>query len=250
MRRILSATLCGLMALTATAQSRFTDDLHLFTRIGYNIGGTAPVGLPATIRKLNDYKLQPNLLLGIDARKPLGGSWSIIVGLHSEDKDMREDARVKNYHMEIVLGGQSLEGMFTGDVETVVRQWMITMPVLAGFNVTPKLTIKAGPYISYVFSHSFTGNAHNGYLRVGDPTGAKVELGNDEGTRGTYDFSGDMRRFLWGADVGIDWQYGRKWGLYADLAWGLNGVHHSNFHTIEQTLYPIFGSVGIIYKLK
>lgn len=250
MRKLLFALVGCLMGLTATAQERFTDDVRLNARVGYNLGGTAPVGLPATIRKLNHYTLQPNLLLGVDARKPLGGRWSAILGLHCEYKDMKEDAQVKSYHMEIVRGGQSLEGLFTGSVETKVREWMITMPLLAAFDISQHVTLKAGPYVSYVLSRGFTGSAHDGYLRVGDPTGAKVELGNDVSTRGIYDFSEHMRRMQYGVDVGIDWQYGRRWGVYADLAWGLTGIHHSDFHTIEQTLYPIFGSFGFIYKLR
>lgn len=43
-------------------------------RVAYNIGGTAPIGLPATIRTLHSYTLQPNFSLGIDAYHPLTGN--------------------------------------------------------------------------------------------------------------------------------------------------------------------------------
>ena len=59
-----------------------------------------------------------------------------------------------------------------------------------------------------------------------------------------------MRKIQVGFDAGADWQIYRRWGAYADIAWGITGIHHSSFKTIEQTLYPIFGTVGIIYKLK
>jgi hypothetical protein len=58
-----------------------------------------------------------------------------------------------------------------------------------------------------------------------------------------------MRHFQFGIDAGIDWQIYKRWGAYADLQWGVSGVHKSSFKTIEQTLYPIFGTVGIIFKL-
>ena len=83
----------------ASAQS-WIDDVTVNARVGYNIGGTAPVGLPASIRKLNSYTLQPNIVLGADAKKPLTDRLGIFVGLRLETKDMAEDARVKNYHVE------------------------------------------------------------------------------------------------------------------------------------------------------
>lgn len=90
----------------------------------------------------------------------------------------------------------------------------------------------------------------DGYLRVDNPTGPKVELGNTPGTRGTYDFTDDMRHMQYGLMAGADINIGKKWGSYADISWGLTGIHHSGFNTIEQTLYPIYGTIGITYKLK
>ena len=53
-----------------------------------------------------------------------------------------------------------------------------------------------------------------------------------------------------GVDFGIDWRLNNRWGICADLSWGLNGVFKKDFETIEQTMYPIYGSVGITYQLK
>ena len=39
-------------------------------------------------------------------------------------------------------------------------------------------------------------------------------------------------------------------GVYADLSWGLSGVHHKDFKVMDDKLYPIFGSVGVTYRLK
>ncbi len=55
--------------------------------------------------------------------------------------------------------------------------------------MSEKLRLKLGPYFSYVTSHKFEGSAYDGYLRQGDPTGPKVELGHEDGERGEYDFS-------------------------------------------------------------
>ena len=66
------------IAMTLLAQGKamagnFVDNLQLKARVGYNIGGTAPLGLPATIRSLDSYKLTPSLMVGFDAMSPIGG---------------------------------------------------------------------------------------------------------------------------------------------------------------------------------
>lgn len=226
-------------------------------RVAYNIGGTAPIGLPATIRTLHSYTLQPNFSLGIDAYHPLTGKWGFVGGLHFENKGMKIDAGVKNYYMRIVRGGEELKGIFTGNVVTKVDMSLITVPLQATYDICDNLRFKLGPYVSYVTSKKFEGWAYDGYLRrqeeghpKGDPTGQKVKLGHDEGERGDYDFSDDMRNWHVGVDFGIDWRLNNRWGICADLSWGLNGIFKKDFETIEQTMYPIYGSVGITYQLK
>ena len=213
------------------------------------IGGTAPVGLPRTIRHMNSYTLMPNFQFGIDAERRISPLMGVMLGLRLENKGMRVDARVKNYHMAIEQGTQHLEGQFTGDVKTKVNEWMFTVPVMAAFHVGDDVRLKAGMYASYVLSRQFEGYAHGGYLRVGGPTGAKINIGEEPGQRGDYDFSNHMRRLQVGLTVGCDWTFCEKWGGYLDLNWGLNGIHHSSFKTIEQTLYPIFATVGATYNL-
>lgn len=235
-------------ATTAFAIS-IPDSLNYTARIGYNIGGTAPIGMPATIRKMNSYKIKTNVSFGIDVQKDLWGKWGMLSGLHIENKGMEIDATVKNYHMEMVKGGERLEGMYTGRLVTKCDEWMLTLPVMVTYRAG-KVLLKAGPYISYLGTRIFEGHVYDGYLREGDPTGPKIEMGNDEETRATYDFSDNMRHWQYGIDIGADMPIYGRWGLYADITWGLNGIHKSSFKTIEQTLYPIFGTFGVTYRLK
>ena len=153
------------------------DNLRFQARIGYNLGGTAPVGLPAEIRSLEKFKAKSNLLVGLDAYKPLADKWGIMAGFHYENKGMETDARVKNYHMEMRYTDRTIEGMFTGNVVTKVEEWMITIPLQATYDISPNVRLKAGPYLSYVVLNDFSGYAYDGYLREGDPTGQKIELG-------------------------------------------------------------------------
>ena len=234
-------------AITASAES-ILDGWEYTVRLGYNIGGTMPIGMPATIRSLNKYKLEANFALGIDVHKPLTSQWGVLSGLHLENKGMDVDATVKNYHMEMTQGGESIEGYYTGNLVTECDEWALTLPLFATFKVCDKIMLKCGPYLSYLATKSFKGYVYDGYLRKTDPTGEKTNMTNDKSV--TFDFSDNMRRWQVGIDVGVDWQIGQRWGASADLQWGLNGIHKSSFTTIEQTLYPIYGTLGVIYKLK
>lgn len=221
-----------------------------YVRGSYNLGGTAPIGMPATIRTLHSYSLRPNFTLGFDAFHPFNEKWGIMFGLHFENKGMKTDAGVKNYHMKMIRGGEELEGMFTGNVVTKVDQSLGTIPVQATYDISDKVRIKLGPYFSYVSSHKFEGYAYDGYLRQGDPTGMKVELGHEDGERGEYDFSGDMRNWQFGIDAGMDWYFSKRWGGFVGLTWGLSEVFKKDFTVMDQSMYPIYGSIGLIYQLK
>lgn len=258
---LMLSTVCALAAEEDkenwTAWNKYLHDYRYYVHIGYNIGGTAPVGLPASIRTLHSYTLQPNFVLGVDAHHSISGKWGFLGGLHFENKAMRTDAGVKGYHMKIVRGGEELEGVFTGDVVTKVDMSLITVPLQITYDLNPQVRLKLGPYVSYVSASKFEGWAYDGYLRrqeegheKGDPTGQKVMLGHNEGERGDYDFSDDMRTWQFGIDFGADWYITKRWGLKADLSWGLTGIFQKGFDTIEQTMYPIYGTIGVIYQLK
>ncbi len=243
---ILLAVLTWLpLALSARTSA---DSLQLKARIGYSIGGTAPLGVPATIRSIDAFRLTPSVMVGFDATVPLGGTWGLLAGLRFENKGMNADVSTKAYFMEVSKGESTLDGLFTGRVSQKVSQWMLTVPVEATLRLGSHVQLKAGPYISLLLSRNFSGVASDGYLRQGDPRGAKVLMGDREGEWATYDFSSDMRRLQFGVALGADFRIARHWGLSADLNWGLTGIFPSSFKTVEQTLYPIYGTIGLFYR--
>lgn len=250
MKRYILSAIIATLGLAQGMATNLLDNLSYQARLGYNLGGTAPIGMPAEIRGLNSFDPKVNLLLGFDVCKQLNGNWGLMTGIHYENKGMKTDARVKNYHMQMRYGEQVIEGMFTGNVVTIVEQNLVTLPVLATYDVARNVRLKLGPYFSYVATHKFSGNAYDGYLREGDPTGQKVELGHDEGERGEYDFTNNLRKWQLGVDAGADWYLTQRLGVYADISWGLTPIFKSDFKTIEQKLYPLYGSVGIVYRLK
>lgn len=249
-RHLLTIALLMLGTMKAISGNDLLHNYSYYASATYALGGTSPIGMPSTIRTLHEYSLRPNFTLGVDAYHTLGGKWGVMFGLHFENKGMKTDAGVKNYHMTMVRGGEQLEGVFTGNVVTKVAQSLITVPVLATYDISKKVRLKLGPYLSYVASHKFSGYAYDGYLRQSDPTGPKVELGHAKEDRGDYDFSDDMRDWQFGASVGADWYITKRWGATVGLNWAFTEVFKSQFHTIEQSMYSIYGSIGVVYQLK
>ncbi len=223
---------------------------QLKARIGYDIGGTAPLGLPATIRSLEAYHLTPSVMVGADAMIPLKHKWGVLTGLYVENKGMDGEVTTKGYRMKLKMDNDELEGVYTGHVRQKVRQWMFTVPVQLTYQMNHHLLLKAGPYLSVLFDKDFYGTASDGYLRKDNPTGAKVVMGTEENQMATYAFPDDMRTFQFGVAAGLDWQFYRRFGLSVNLTWGLTGIMKSDFKTVEQTLYPIYGQIGFFYRLK
>lgn len=248
--KILFTGILVLLASTLSKADSWDDDLQVKARAGYSIGGTAPIGMPETIRSIDAYKLTPSFMFGLDIQKSIGDKWGLLTGLHFENKAMNGDVTTKAYHMEVRKGDSMMEGLFTGKVHQEVTQWMFTLPIQATYSFNDKLQLKAGPYFSLLINKDFSGIASDGYLRQNDPTGPKILMGSKEGEWATYDFSDDMRRFQFGLAVGIDWQFYRNFGLSADLNWGLNGIFKSDFKTVDQTLFPIYATIGLFYRLK
>ena len=252
MRQILISFMVGcltlLTATTAEAQDH-SAKLELKARAGYSIGGTAPLGLPASIRSIESFKLTPNFMVGLSAARTLNESFGLQAALLLEVKDMDGEVTTKGYHMKVNMDADELEGLYTGHVRQKVKQRMITVPVQLTYALGPNFQLKAGPYVSLLLHKDFSGYAFDGYMRKDDPTGVKVVMGDKEGEWATYDFSSDMRTWQMGVAIGADWSFSRRWGLSADLSWGLTGIHHSSFKTVEQTLYPIYGTIGFFYRI-
>ena len=86
---------------------------------------------------------------------------------------------------------------------------------------------------------------YDGYLREINPTGTKVEFSGDN--RASYDFSDNLRKFQWGAQIGTEWKAFKHLIVYADLTWGLNDIFQKDFDTITFGMYPIYLNVGFGY---
>lgn len=222
--------------------------LEYEVKAGLLIGGTTPLPLPAEIRNITSYN--PTLLIAIEGNITKWfdkeKKWGMTIGLRLDTKGMKTDARVKNYGMEIFGdGGERVAGNWTGQVKTTVSNSYLSLPVLATLQCNSRFRMHLGPYFSYMLDGDFSGSVYDGYLREGDPTGNKVVF--EDGASATYDFSDDLRKFQWGAQLGVEWRAFSHLNVCADLMWGINDIFKKDFQTITFAMYPVYLNVGFGY---
>lgn len=222
--------------------------LEYEVKAGLNVGGASPIPLPAEIRKVNSYRPDIAISIGTNITKWLDDKQKIglVVGLMLDTKSMRTDATVKNYGMAIIQDGEEMSGRWTGNVKTKFRESYLSIPIMVAYKFNNRWKIKGGPYFAYVLERDFSGHVYDGYLREGDPTGAKVEF--KDGNKATYDFSKDLRRFQWGLVFGGEWRAFKHLSVYADLNWGLNNIFKKDFDTVTFNMYPIYLNTGFAYN--
>lgn len=217
---------------------------HVSIGAGFNIGGTSPLPLPKEIRSIDSYR--PTISISVEGatQKMFDAHWGLRTGIRLENRGMKTDATVKNYHMEAVNvdGSGTVIGAWTGHVKTEVNNNYLTIPLLAVYQFNDRWQVQGGPYIAWMFNGSFTGEAYDGYIRDQDPTGEKAQV-----TRATYDFSDDLRHFHWGLQVGGQWKAYKHLAVTANLQWGLNGIFPNDFGSVTFALYPIYANIGFSY---
>ena len=250
------AITCLIFALPASAQRSTTQALinaalhgwEYEIKAGFGIGGSAPLPLPAEIRSIDSYN--PTLAISLEgtATKWFGEKQKagLSVGFRMENKNMTTKATTKNYSMEIIgSDGNRLKGNWTGGVKTKVRNSYLTLPILAAYKISSRWNIKFGPYFSYLMDKEFSGEVYDGYLREGNPTGDKIKF--EDGAIATYDFSGELRKFQWGLQLGADWKAFKHLKVFTDLTWGLNDIFKDDFKTVTFDMYPIYLNMGFAY---
>ncbi|GFZ39786.1 porin family protein [Bacteroides nordii] len=250
-KKITFILLCLIVATVAQAQEdrnknilkSLTIGLEYRLKAGFNIGGTSPIPLPVEIRKINSYKPTTAFSIEGDVVKTFDNKWGVSAGIRLETKGMETDATVKNYHMKMIASdGGEMEGQWTGGVTTTVKQSLLTVPVLAIYKVSKRWELELGPWFSYVLSGEFFGEAYDGYLRDGDPTGEKANVSS-----ATYNFNDDLRRFQCGMQLGAQWRAFSHLNVTANLTWGVVPIFKKDFDTVTFNMFPIYGNIGFGY---
>lgn len=228
-----------------TKQSQNDMKTGLIIRGGYAIGGTSPIPLPKEIRSIEAFTPMGGLALGIDGYRYYNKNWGLTAGIHLFSEGMYTEAKVKNYHMEISMGGETLEGNFTGINKTTNTMIGITVPLMATYRTGDRWTFRFGPYFSYHLRKKFDGSVYDGYLREGGPTGQKVIISKDNPA--TYDFSDNLRNAYWGLEANVDYRIYNRINVFALIDWSLTDAFKKNFTTITFPMYPIYATVGLAY---
>lgn len=214
---------------------------------GFNIGASAPMGIPAEIRKITDYQPTLNLSLGASATKMFSDKWGVSAGVTVENKGMQTGIEAKNYHltMNIVSGDNTgtKTGYFTGRIKNKTKVAYITIPVTAVFRPTSNWQFEGGVYFSYAFNRSFDGQVSAGKLRE-DPLHPVIAVSKAE-----YDYSSDIRRFDTGLSVGAQRRIYRSLAVRANLQWGLLSTLSPSTRKIDMNTYNIYLNLALVYTI-
>ncbi len=262
--KILLTLLCALTFVPALAQDEASVDpwekwgpmgglksSGYVLRAGYTVGGTTPFPLPAEIRSINEFWPKGGFNIGGEVYRMYSKRWGLSAGLHFFEEGFHTSADVKNYKMSLTMEGNTMSGYFTGTDITNTTMWGFTVPIQAIFRMAPRWNVAFGPYFSIYFSQNFSGKVYDndegeGYLRVNDPTGEKVNI--DKSNPATYDFSDNMRLWNVGLELTIDWKATRRISVFGMLDWGLTDIWLRGFDAVAFKMYPIYGTVGVAYR--
>lgn len=213
-----------------------TVGMEFRLKAGVALGGTAPMPIPLNIQEVAGFSPRLNLNIEAEFVQDFNGPIGFSTGLRLETKGMRTNARVANYSMSMVSGGQEVSGVWWGMVETQVSNNYLTLPILFLWKPSPRWDLKIGPYGSFVLGRQFTGNVYDGYLREGSPTGEKIVI--EEKT--PYDFSDEVSRWDWGVQLAADWRAFPHLLVGLDLTWGMKDIFKKDFETIAFNMYPVY----------
>ena len=213
-----------------------TVGMEFRLKAGVALGGTAPMPIPLNIQEVTGFSPRLNLNIEAEFVQDFNGPIGFSTGLRLETKGMRTNARVANYSMSMVSGGQEVSGVWWGMVETQVSNNYLTLPILFLWKPSPRWDLKIGPYGSFVLGRQFTGNVYDGYLREGSPTGEKIVI--EEKT--PYDFSDEISRWDWGVQLAADWRAFPHLLVGLDLTWGMKDIFKKDFETIAFNMYPVY----------
>lgn len=242
LKKIAGLALALLIAIAGSAQKKY----EYRVKAGFNVGGTSPLPIPAEIRKIKSFSPTMNFSIEGNVIRHLDEKWGVMTGLRFETKGMSTHARVKNYSLviDVSQGDETgtIEGVFTGDVKTEVKNEYITLPLLAARRVSERWFLKAGPYFSYLIKGGFNGSAYDGYIRDQNPVGNKVGVETS-----TYDFSDDITGFDWGGEFGAEWKAYSHLSVYGDLTWSAKSIFKKGFRSIGFNMYNIYLNLGFAY---
>lgn len=236
-----------LSAVPVTAQN-VKSGMEYSVSAGFNIGGSAPLGLPAEIRHIDSYSPALNLSIGAQAAYMFDNAWGAGAGIILETKGMNTGIEARNYHLTMnILQGDATgvkTGYYTGKIKNETKISYLTIPLYAQWRPLTVWTFHAGPYLSFALDRSFIGQVSEGKMRE-DPL--HPALGIQEAD---YNYSDDIRKFDTGITIGAACRVYRALSVKAALQWGLLSTLDPSKRKIDMDTYNIYLNVGVSYNFR
>ncbi|MDR2813752.1 MAG: PorT family protein [Prevotellaceae bacterium] len=233
-----------LLGLSGFSQERSWGDFDFKVKAGVNIGGTAPMGIPAQIREIKSFNPLISLSMEADVVRWFGERWGISSGIRFENKGMTTVARVKEYAMRLRTEEGEISGLFTGEVETKVKNGYLNIPLALHYRLSASLNARLGGYYAYLLDPSFTGAAYAGHFRHGSP-GFESNMEMTEPSY--YEFSSELSKHDFGLLGGVEWNAFRHLVVSLDLNWGLHTIFAKNFTGISFSMYNVYSNIAFGY---
>ena len=224
------------------------ENFRQYITLGFNLGASAPYGLPNTIREINSYSPAFSPSLGYELDYDLSDRWSVGTGLRFDLKGMHVKDSVQYFRTLITVQNEngengSFEGDFSGTNSTSSRNGYLTVPFFAGYHLK-KWQFNGGLYIAYLIQSKFEGNVSNGYIRKGGSLGEKVLIDH-----ATFDFSDKVNNWDYGLHVDVNRHINERWQVRVNGQIGLNPLFPSSFQGVSYELYNMFFTIGAAYRL-
>lgn len=241
------ALLIFLLAFVLETTAQNGKKVSFNVRTGFSIGAATPLGIPASIRKIESYNpgFQPNVEAAMGYR--FSPNFGLAAALRFEQKGMTTDARVKAYYTTFNEAGsnghESITGYFTGLVKTKVRNSYLTLPLHLTYHPKSDFTLKAGGFVSLLLDNRFAGDARDGYIRNQTPVGEREDI-----AAASYDFSENVRRINAGVEIGADYRINSGIFASANLNYALTPLMEPGFRSIDFGMYNIYLNLGIGYR--
>jgi len=222
----------------------FEHDLFL----GFNVGATTPLSLPATIRKIDSWSPAFNPSLGYEFLLHIRRGWRLGIGAKIDYKGMTVKDKVMYMHTKITVENGSSTGVFEGDFsgrnKTVIRNAYMTFPLYVAYNFNYKWRVKLGGYAAYLFRPSFKGKVYDGYMRNGSSLGEKIIV-----TEASFDLSAEQKKWDSGIMMAGERLIGKHLGIMGNFTWGLQPLFPKNNSSMDFKMYNFYLTLGLCYRL-
>ncbi|MDR3129001.1 MAG: PorT family protein [Tannerellaceae bacterium] len=228
--------------VSVPAQKNWTYELF----VGYDIGATLPIPLPAEVRELGSWNPGFSGTLFFQATHWLDSDWGISTGLALERKGMKADAQVKHWQTSLEVGEEGrFSGTFSGKNTATFGGTYLVMPLCAAYrNGGEQWIFRCGGYVAVLLRAVFQGTASGGYIRNGGPTGERINV-----DYATFDFSDKIRKCDLGIVASINRRLSSRLSAQGQLLWGLLSVLPDSFEGIPYKMYNVYSAFGLSYAL-